>query len=285
MQEYSNGFRTKEKTRKIIPIRFIMKKTPLIIAITGKGGSGKSVTTTLMAKILSEEYNKKLLLIDADPTHPHLSYMTNLIPERTIEDVRSEIIKDSLNKTLEIDKIAHDIDYKIYNIIKETKKFGLISIGQPEIEGCFCPLNSLLRSVIDSISRDYEIILIDCEAGLEQINRKVIRNVDIVLIISDMSIRSIETVKSIKDSAEKFTNTNYIALILNRVKGDFTSLLKRIDDLDLQLIGKIPEDEIISKFDIKGKPIIDIPNHSKSLASVNKFINILLSCENNGESV
>lgn len=254
-----------------------MTKETTIIAITGKGGSGKSVITTLMAKILSEKYNKKLLLIDADPTHPHLSYMINLIPERTIEDVRSEIIQDSINKTLEIDTIAENIDYKIYNIVKETKKFGLLSIGQPKIEGCFCPLNTLLRSVIDSISKDYDLILIDCEAGLEQINRKVVRNVDIVLIVSDMSVRGIETVRSIQKSAQKFTNCNYIGLILNKIKGKFESLMKHITKLNLQIIGKIPEDEIISQFDLEGRPIIDIPNDSPCITSVNSMIKKLLS--------
>jgi CO dehydrogenase maturation factor len=256
-----------------------MEIGPKIIAITGKGGSGKSVTTTLLAKLLSEKYNKKLLLIDADPTHPHLSYMVNLIPEKTIEDVRTEIIEESINRTLEVDKIARNIDYKIYNIVKETKSFGVLSIGQPKIEGCFCPLNSLLRNVIDSISKDYDFILIDCEAGLEQINRKVIRNVDIVLIISDMSVRGIKTASSIKKSAQRFTSSRYIGLILNRVKGSFQTLTDHIARLDLQVIGKIPDDEIISQFDLQGKPLIDLPENAQSLASIDSIITKLFSLD------
>ncbi|MFO7796724.1 MAG: AAA family ATPase [Promethearchaeati archaeon] len=253
-----------------------MAKKSIIISINGKGGAGKSLTTTLMAKVLIEIYNKKLLLIDGDPTHPHLSYMMNLIPKNTIEDLRTEIIQKSINKTLRIDKIAQEIDYKVYNIIEETKRFGLLSIGQPNIEGCFCPLNTLLRSVIDSISQDYDIILIDCEAGLEQINRKVIRNVDVILIISDMTIRSLETVKSIKLTAQKFTHSKYIGLILNRVKKDYGLILDYIKNLDIPLIGQIPEDEIISEYDLKGKPIIEIPTNSKSFIAMNSIINNLL---------
>jgi len=258
-----------------------MTKKSIIISINGKGGSGKSLTTTLMAKVLIEKYNKKLLLIDGDPTHPHLSYMMNLVPEKTIEDIRSEIIQNSINKTLQIGKLAQNIDYKIYNIIEETKKFGLLSIGQPNIEGCFCPLNTLLRSVIDSISQDYDIILIDCEAGLEQINRKVIRNVDIVIIISDMTIRSLETVRSIKKTAQKFTNSKYMGLLLNRVRGDYGVILDHIDRLGLPLLGEIPEDEIITEYDLKGQPIIQIPANSKSYIAMNSIIEKLLPLTNN----
>ncbi|MBD3194039.1 MAG: AAA family ATPase [Candidatus Lokiarchaeota archaeon] len=258
-----------------------MTKKTKIIAITGKGGSGKSVTTALMTKLLTEKYNKKLLLIDADPTHPHLSYLVNLIPERTIEDLRSEIIKSSMNQTLEVEEVARKIDFKIYDLIKETKKFGLIAIGQPRIEGCFCPLNSLLRSVIDSISKDYDFILIDCEAGLEQINRKVIKNVDIVLIISDMSVRGIETVRSITESAKTFTNCEYIGLILNKVKGSYDSLLEHITNLNLPVLGKIPEDEMISQFDLEGRALIQLPENTPSIISVRNIIEKLLNQKSN----
>jgi len=242
------------------------------IAVVGKGGTGKTAITTLIAKVLSEDYNYKLLLIDADPTHPHLSHMVELVPQKSLEDVRLEIIKESMKKKNKLVKIAENVDFKLYNAIEENKKFSLLSIGNPETAGCFCPANSLLRKVIESISKDFDIVLIDCEAGLEQINRRVIRSVDVILIISDISIRSLETAHSIKEMAKKFTNYRYMGLILNKVRGNIDILLKRINKLNLPLLGEIPEDETILDFDLKGKPLINIPTNSNSLSPIQKIV-------------
>ena len=161
-------------------------KKPLIIAVVGKGGVGKTIITTLLAKNISQNYNFKMLLIDADPTHPHLSNMVKLVPRVSLEMIRIDVINKTLDKEKSVQELAENIDFEVYNAIVEGKDFSLISIGQPEDPGCFCPSNTLLRKVIESISKDFDIILIDCEAGLEQINRMVIESVDIILIVSDL---------------------------------------------------------------------------------------------------
>ncbi|MFW9880584.1 MAG: AAA family ATPase, partial [Candidatus Thorarchaeota archaeon] len=189
---------------------------PLIISVVGKGGSGKTAITTLLAKSISKIYDLKMLLIDADPTHPHLSHMVRLVPKRSLESLRADIIDEVLMKAKIFEIVAENIDFEVYNAIAESKDFCLFSIGQPEGPGCFCPSNTLLRKVISSISKDFDIVLIDCEAGLEQINRMVIETVDILLIVSDMSIRSVETAATISKSAKKFTNYKKFGVILNR---------------------------------------------------------------------
>jgi len=250
------------------------RKKPLIVAIVGKGGVGKTIVTTLIAKAISISYNFKLLLIDADPTHPHLSKMVNLLPEKSLEMVRAELINKTINKKKDIQTLAENIDFEVYSAIKED--FSLFSIGQPEGPGCFCPSNALLRKVIESISSDFDVVLIDCEAGLEQINRMVIKSVDIILIISDISLRSIETAKSIRKSAKKFTSYRKIGVIINRVKGDITNILDMLREYDLPLLALIPEDEILTKFDLEGKAIIDVPEDSKSFQKITNNIEKIL---------
>ena len=253
-----------------------MEDKPLVISIVGKGGSGKTVVTTLLAKVISKKYKKKLLLIDADPTHPHLSYMVNLIPEKTLEKLRTEVIDEILTKATDFKEVAENIDFEVYSAIAESKDFSLFSIGQPEGPGCFCPSNTLLRKVIGSISKDFDIVLIDCEAGLEQINRMVIESVDIILIVSDISMRSIETAATIRESAKKFTSYKKLGLILNRVKGNTSQIKKKLEDLNLVLLGEIPEDNVITDFELKGKPIIEIPEKSKSFTVLNKLVDNIL---------
>ncbi|MFX0049373.1 MAG: AAA family ATPase [Candidatus Hermodarchaeota archaeon] len=253
-----------------------IKKTPLIVAITGKGGVGKTLITTLIAKAISTFYKYKLLLIDADPTHPHLSKMVGLVSEKSLEKIRANVINNSMGKGADTQKIAENIDFEVYNAIKEGKDFSLLSIGQPEGPGCFCPSNLLLRKVIESISTDFDLVLIDCEAGLEQINRMVIQSVDIVLIVSDISLRSIETANSIKKSAQRYSNYKKIGVIINRVKDNITIILNKLKGYDLPLLALIPEDELITKFDLEGKALISIPRDAISFKKVSEYLEKLL---------
>jgi CO dehydrogenase maturation factor len=254
-----------------------LENKPLVISIVGKGGSGKTVITTLLAKFISKNYKFKMLLIDADPTHPHLSHMVNLVPEKSLEKLRTDVIDEILSKAKDFEAVAENIDFEVYSAIAESKNFSLFSIGQPEGPGCFCPSNTLLRKVIGSISKDFDIVLIDCEAGLEQINRMVIETVDILLIVSDISIRSIDTAAAIRESAKKFTKYKKLGVILNRVKGNTNKIKKKLKDLNLPLLVEVPEDDVITNHELRGEPIIDIPEISRCSLAINKIVKIILN--------
>ncbi|MFX1592503.1 MAG: AAA family ATPase [Promethearchaeota archaeon] len=253
-----------------------MENKPLVVSIVGKGGSGKTVITTLLAKFISRNYEYKMLLIDADPTHPHLSHMVNLVPEKSLEKLRTDVIDEILTKADDFEKVAQNIDFEVYNAIAESKNFSLFSIGQPEGPGCFCPSNTLLRKVIGSISKDFDLVLIDCEAGLEQINRMVIETVDIILIVSDISIRSIDTAAAIQQSAKKFTKYKKLGVVLNRVKGSTSQIEKKLEELNLPLLVEVPEDIEITKLELRGEPIIHIPEITRCSLAINKLVKIIL---------
>jgi CO dehydrogenase maturation factor len=104
----------------------------------------------------------------------------------------------------------------------------------------------------------------------------VIESVDFLLIVSDISMRSIETAATIRDSAKKFTNYKKLGLILNRVKGKIDQIKKKLKDLNLNLLGEIPEDALITEFELKGKPIIDIPEKSKIFTVFDKLVEKIL---------
>ncbi len=255
----------------------LLENTPLTIAVVGKGGVGKSVVTTLLAKVISQSYNYKLLLIDADPTHPHLSHMVKLVPKQSLEAIRNDVIESTLKNGKSPKKIANNLDFKVYNSMAESKDYCLFSIGQPEGPGCFCPSNALLKRVIKSISKDFDVILMDCEAGLEQINRLVLESVDIILIVTDISLRSVETANSIRKSAKKFTNYKKLGILVNKVKGNIDLIIEKLNQLNLPLLGQIPEDDTIIKQDLEGKPIIDLPEDAPSLNVIKSLIKEILS--------
>ncbi|MFX1409290.1 MAG: AAA family ATPase [Promethearchaeota archaeon] len=254
----------------------MISKRPVIIAISGKGGVGKTIITALLAVTISNHYNYKMLLIDADPAHPHLSNMVKLIPKKSLEEIRMALINKTFEKKKTAENLAKVIDYEVYSAIVESKEFSLFSLGQPEGPGCFCPSNTLLKKVIESISQDFDIVLIDCEAGLEQINRMVIESVDIILIITDISLRSVETADSIRKSAKKFTNYKKLGVIINKVKGNIDSILKKLEHLNLPLLGQIPEDPNIIESDLRGNSIIDIPDNSPSKLAIKNILGKIL---------
>ncbi len=248
-----------------------MVKT-LKVLIAGKGGVGKSVITALMAKIIAQTHKYKLLLIDADPTFGHLCEMVKLYPKKSLEKIRSELVKSATAKEKDPEELAEKVDFDVYSAIGENKDFCLYSIGQPEGPGCFCPSNALLRKVIESITKDFDIVLIDCEAGLEQINRMVFKSVDVVIIVTDTSMRSLETALAIKASADKFIKYRRIGVVINKVKGEFKAIEKKIMDSKLELIEIIPLDDYIEELDEKGVPIIELPENSPSLVVIKKLI-------------
>lgn len=251
-------------------------RTPIVIAVVGKGGAGKTLFTTLMTKVLTEQFNLKLLLIDADPTHPHLCNMVNLSPNKSLEEIRKEAIDRTIIENENALEIAKDLDFEIYDAMGESKKFNILSIGQPNDSGCFCPSNILLRNVLKSITSEFDLILIDCEAGLEQITRKVVYNIDLLLIVSDISMRSLETANSIKNVAQNLIKFKEIGLILNKVKGDIEILLERIKELDLPIIGKIPYEDRITHLEINSVPLINMSDKSKALQSVEEITKNIL---------
>ena len=159
----------------------------------------------------------------------------------------------------------------------ENKDYCLLSIGQPQGPGCFCPSNTLLRKVIESISKDFDVILIDCEAGIEQISRMVIKTVDILLIITDISVRSVNTADSIRNCAKKFSDYKKLGVVVNKVKGNIENILKILKEMDLQVFAEIPNDENVIKFDLKGDPIVDIPENSPSLLAIKKLAKKILN--------
>jgi CO dehydrogenase maturation factor len=252
-------------------------RKPIVIAVVGKGGAGKTLFTTLMTKVLSEQYNLKLLLIDADPTHPHLCNMVNLSPNKSLEEIRKSTIERTIRDDENRLEIVKDLDFEIYDAMGESKKFNILSIGQPTDPGCFCPSNLLLRNVLKSIRSEFDIMLIDCEAGLEQITRKIVNNIDFLLIVSDVSMRSLETANSIRKVAQNLINIKKFGLIINNVKGDIGILLERIKEYDLPIIGRIPYEERITHLEINSIPLINISNKSKALQSVEEITKNILN--------
>ncbi len=250
----------------------------MIIAVSGKGGTGKTLVSSLIIRSLSNK-GKEILAIDADPDS-NLPEALGVDVERTVGDIREELkqsIKDE-DITPGMDKWSL-LEYKIIRSIVETPKFDLLVMGRPEGSGCYCAVNTMLRKIIETLSSNYEMIVIDTEAGLEHLSRRTTQNVDIMLVVTDPSKKSILTAKRIEELADELEiKFKKIFLVLNRViPKNEGELLKKINEMGLEVIGIIHEDENVTKYDMEGKPLIDLPKDSDSVVATLKITEKILN--------
>ena len=258
-----------------------IKRINRIVAVCGKGGTGKTVFTALMAKVLLDSGKAgKLLLIDADPAMG-LPLALGVNVRRTMGQIREEIIKAAKgNKEEEKRQIADKLDYMLFEALNEIDSYALLAMGRTETLGCFCPINSVLKEAIQTLSKSFDTILIDGEAGLEQLNRQVAGRVDTLVIVSDATSRGIQTAAQVRDMVlnEKAIQCDRLGIVFNRVQGNKDLLKKMADKTGLEVLGYIPQDDNIAHHDLIGKPILELRS-SKGLEAVREIVEKRLFAE------
>ncbi len=230
------------------------------IAVTGKGGTGKTLLVSLMLKAFVKRGGLRLLVIDADSASS-LCYTLGVEVHRTVSDMRHDIIgAEQLRKQMEETPLHSIMD----DILEHGDGFDLLTMGRPEEPGCYCVVNDLLKYAIDALAADYDIVIVDGEAGPEQINRRVLSNVDTLLIMSDGSWRSLKTAKTIVDVAEASDSVSVgrAGVVLNRVRDDEATCISNAESQGMKVWGILPEDQTANEFDRVGTPLLQLPDDS-----------------------
>ena len=249
-----------------------MEKEPVIIALVGKGGVGKTSIAASIVRILTNEFPaKKILAIDADPAIG-LATALDVKPEITLDDIRSEIISYvEEGNTQSAMELVSESRYKIFEAIVEKDKFAFLAIGRPESEGCYCRINSYLKNVIEMVSSQFDFVVIDGEAGIEQINRRVMQKVSHLLLITDASRKGIEVIKTINEVAKEMVDYERIGVVINRIED--MNLVEKVDTGQLELLGLIPTDDNIINYDVAAKDFMGLPNDTISAIRLNEALN------------
>jgi len=236
------------------------------IAVAGKGGTGKTSVAALLIKLLSQK--GLVMAVDADPsTNLNQALGLPLDDRNTIGRIREKMTEDVSKGRFSptISKLEY-LYGKIVEYLVESKGFDLLAMGRPEGPGCYCAPNEFLRVSLDKLVKDYKYnyIVMDCEAGMEHISRQTTRDVDVLLIMSDPTIRGITVAARMKDLiGELRSNVGKVGLIVNRVKDRLSPEIKKvIDESGLQIITLIPEDPNIAVLEMKGRPITELPQES-----------------------
>lgn len=242
------------------------------IAITGKGGTGKSIIASLMITQLARKYPGEILAIDADSAMS-LPYTLGIetIAGKTITGMRRSIVGYGDVKKKMNNRPMREV---IRDIVYHGDGFDLLLMGRPEEPGCYCAVNDLLRHGMDMLAQDYRMSIVDGEAGPEQINRRVLKDLDMLLVVSDMSARSLETARGIVEIAQAGENgisVRKAGLILNRVKND-RPLRELVEKVGVPVIGQIPEDAVLNQYDREGKSLRELPEDAPSIGAVNTIL-------------
>jgi CO dehydrogenase maturation factor len=226
------------------------------IAVSGKGGTGKTTFAGMVIRYLLEKGKGPVLAVDAD-ANMNLNEVLGIDVKTTIGDMR-EAMKGEVPAGMTKDVW---FEYKVQEALTEAKGFDLLAMGRPEGAGCYCAANSLARKYIDLLSGNYPYIVIDNEAGMEHFSRLTTQDVDLLFILSDSSRRSIISAGRIRDLIKELkSNIVKEVLVLNRMTGPLDEeISEEIRKHHLDLAGMIPASEEIGRYDRSGMPTFGLP--------------------------
>lgn len=229
-----------------------MKDNAKLITVAGKGGVGKTSVAAAMVKIISQTFpEKRLLAIDADPA-TGLSTALGVEVKATIDDIRKDIVSTlKEGDTRSAMELLGDARYKIFDAMTETDKFAFIAVGRPESAGCYCKINSYLKEVISLLSGDFDYVVIDGEAGVEQVNRRVMEKVTHIVLVTDPSKKGRQVIAQVKEVADRLMSPQKTGVIVNRILDEAQK--EYLDLGGLEAYAFIPSDENVARFDTMGK--------------------------------
>ena len=246
------------------------------IAVAGKGGSGKTSITSLVIRYLMKNNLVPILAVDADP-NANLGDSLGLSVKQTIGSIIATFNGEKINIPQGMTKEAY-LELKLNDALVESKELDLLSMGRGEGAECYCYPNLLLRKFADSLMGNYACTVMDNEAGMEHLSRRTTQNIDELLLISNHSIKGVRTVARLKDLVDELKLVvKRQSVIINSVPNGIDPLIsEELARLGIKPAAIIPSDEEIYEYDLKLKPLLELPDTSKAVQAVNNMMDELV---------
>jgi CO dehydrogenase maturation factor len=239
------------------------------IAVAGKGGTGKTTFSTLMVRYLAEKGKIPILAIDADP-NSCLGTMLGTDRCQTIGDLREELLRDKDDLPAGISKPQY-VEMKIRTAMAEEDDFDLLVMGRPEGTGCYCYVNSVLRTFMDNLGEGYAYVVMDNEAGLEHLSRRTTNDVDVMFLISDPSRIGIESAARVMELAQEMElNVKAFHLVISR-STDVDVLRPIAEEFGFADVNTVPMDPKLAEASLKGLTLMDLDSRAKSYRAVQEI--------------
>lgn len=242
------------------------------IAISGKGGTGKTTIAAILVNLLKNHSSDPILAVDSDP-NTNLNEALGVQADMSVGKAREMLLKNKDKLGPEQTKEEY-FNYLFQNSIEEFEGYDLIVMGQAEGSGCYCYVNNLLRKIMDELADRYPLMIVDTEAGLEHFSRRTTRDIDILLVVTDPTTKGVLTAKRINELIKSLnTNIGQTYLIVNKVPPRF---LDRVQELEktsgLKSIAVIPHDPLIEEYDLTGTSLTELPESSPALKAVKELV-------------
>ena len=253
---------------------------PHTIAVAGKGGVGKTTTCGMIIDYLCAKHDGPVLVVDAD-ANSNLNEVLGVEVETSLGQIREEMAQAELKGT--IPKGMTKADYaemKFSSALIEDDDFDMLVMGRTQGKGCYCYVNGVLKTQVDKYAKNYSYIVMDNEAGLEHISRGTLPHVDTMLLVSDCSRRGIQAVGRIAEMIRELDlKPGEMKLIVNRAPGGELNpgVAEEIKKYGLDLVGVLPQDDLVYEYDCEGKPSSQVPDSApvkQALAAIMHKLNL-----------
>lgn len=234
------------------------------IMVCGKGGTGKTALTVLIARILSKYY--KVYIVDSDESNIVLPMLLGVTPPKSLveyiggkkEEEEFEKMETDITKALTKAKEGVKLDLLPSDYISFSNEgIGLVIIGKVREygEGCACPFNILTKILLGNLSLDKnEVVLVDTDAGVEHVGRKIEEVSDGIIAIVDPTIESLEVALLLKNIVLNLNKKFWI--IANKITNEVKDLLiKEAENLDLKIDGIVRFDKRMYLSYLKREPL------------------------------
>jgi len=188
-----------------------------------------------------------------------------------VDDVRKEFIEAFEDgRKREAIEVLNEAHYEITDSIVETEKFAFLAIGRPEGAGCYCKVNAFLKDIIGALAESFDYVVIDGEAGIEQVNRRVMETVTHLVLVSDASKKGIGVIQTIRNVADQLWMYEKTGALINRVKSEAVQAL--VNTGDIEILGFLPEDDDLAMLDVEGRSLYELPLDSPALKALQEAL-------------
>ncbi len=228
-------------------------------------------------RTLIQHTKHQLLVVDADPVM-NLPVMLNIEIDMSVGEAASQLREDIDAGSIPASSSKQDrLEGEVYEALVEGEKFDFLAMGRTEGEGCYCFVNRVLTQILDTITANYDVTILDMDAGLEHLSRRTDRNVDLLIIVIDPSKMSFDAAVRIKELAkEVHIDFKRIWVIANRfppslIEETSANLEHRLNDVGLELAGIVPADDLIVEYNLNGRSLLDLEDDHPAVLAVNKI--------------
>ena len=248
-----------------------------VIAVSGKGGVGKTTLCGLLIQYLCESGKCPVLAVDAD-ANANLNEVLGVEPEITLGELREEIERAGVDSRYQIPsgmtKQAY-LEMRLSDAIAEEDDYDLMVMGRTQGQGCYCFVNGLVQTQVQKLQSQYPYIVVDNEAGMEHISRGVLPSMQTAILVSDCSRRGVQAVGRIAKLIDECNmHPESVGLIVNRApKGELNDGIKEeIEKQGLHLLGVVPQDDTVYEYDCEGRPTASLPEDNPVKVALKKII-------------